>query len=104
MKDEILGPFWGPNARFYFSGYRELPFPFPERAHPGFETPIAETPTDLLRFLSTWSAVRKYRAQYGLDPLARIEAELEAAWRAHPPATPIRVPLHMRCGYKVVES
>lgn len=101
LKTEILGPFWGQNADYYFSGYRTLPFPFPERAAPAFETPIAESPDDLLRFLSTWSAVQKYREQRGADPLALVEKPLDAAWRQRPPSVPLCVPLHLRCGYKV---
>lgn len=100
LKDDVLGPFWGENAALYFGGYRTLPFPFAERDAPLFEAPIAHSSADLKRFLATWSAVTKYRARRGADPLRLVERELDAAWRADPPALPLRAPLHMRCGAK----
>lgn len=100
LKDDVLGPYWGENARLYFSGYKELPFPFAERASPVFHSPIAASCDELLRFLSTWSAVRKYRERKGADPLALVARDLAAAWAADPPRAPLSVPLHMRCGVK----
>ncbi len=99
LRTETLGPFWGETAHYYFSGYRTLPFPFAERETPRFTAKIAESKADLLRFLSTWSAVRRYEAHTGRDPLALVDKALEAAWLADPPTLPIEAPLHLRCGY-----
>ncbi|WP_457798780.1 class I SAM-dependent methyltransferase [Methylocystis sp. S23] len=98
LKTDILGPFWGDNARYYFSGYEELPFPFAEREAPVFPAEIAGSCGELLKFLSTWSAVKKYRERHGRDPLKAMEADFVAAWEKRPPALPVSVPLHMRCG------
>ncbi len=98
LKEDILGPFWGENAALYFNRYETLPFPFKEIESPPFYTPIAHSKGDLVSFLSTWSAVEKYRLRLGGDPLALIDDQLEAAWRAHPPKLPLCVPLYMRCG------
>lgn len=96
LRTDILGPFWGANARYYFSGYESLPFPFAALPAPRFHAPVAADFDDFRRFLSTWSAIRKYRLRHGADPLD--DAELAAAWRAAPPRLPLTVPLHMRCG------
>lgn len=98
LKEDILGPFWGENASLYFNRYETLPFPFKEIDCPPFQTPIARSKHDLVRFLKTWSAVEKYRLRYDRDPLALVDQELEAAWRAQPPPLPLSVPLYMRCG------
>lgn len=98
LKDDILGEFWGDNARFYFGRYRELPFPFSEVASPCFETTIGSSLDELTRFLASWSAVTKYRERFGRDPIDLMREELEAAWRVDPPTLPLMVPLHMRCG------
>lgn len=98
LKTDILGPFWGENARYYFSGYRELPFPFEEQNAPVFRSRIAESREELLRFLSTWSAVTKYRERHGRDPLEIIAEDLAMAWAKTEPERPVVVPLHMRCG------
>jgi SAM-dependent methyltransferase len=98
LKTDILGPFWDDNARYYFSGYAALPFPFDEMDAPLFRSPIAASCAELMNFLSTWSAVMKYRERHGSDPLAIMDAQLARAWEASPPASPVCVPLHMRCG------
>lgn len=104
LKSDILGPFWGETARYYFSGYAELPFPFEECAPfeacaaPAFHSRIAGSHEELLGFLRTWSAVTKFREAHGSDPLAMIAGDLAGAWAANPPASPVRAPLHMRCG------
>jgi len=100
LKTDILGPFWGETARYYFSGYKELPFPFEERDAPVFRSEIAASREELQRFLSTWSAVGKYREAHGRDPLEMIAADLAAAWAAGAPALPVSIPLHMRIGGK----
>lgn len=100
LKDDILGPYWDEISVFYFNRYENLPFPFAELEPPTFETPIASSLGDLVSFLTTWSAVRKYRREEGRDPLSLVREELEEAWRANPPALPLRAPLHMRCGRK----
>lgn len=100
LKEDILGPYWGEISVFYFNRYENLPFPFAELEHPAFDTPIAHSLGDLISFLTTWSAVRKYKRHEGRDPLSLVEKELEAAWNANPLPLPLRAPLHMRCGRK----
>jgi SAM-dependent methyltransferase len=100
LKSGILGRYWGQNAHYYFSGYRTLPFPFAEREAPLFTTKIAESKDDLRRFLSTWSAVRRYEEDTGRNPLDLVDKALEDAWRADPPARAVEAPLYLRCGYK----
>jgi SAM-dependent methyltransferase len=100
LRDDILGDLWDENARFYFGRYRDLPFPFTELACPRFEATIGASLDQLTRFLKTWSAVEKYRARRGRDPIDLIRDELVEAWRADPPSRPLLAPLHMRCGFQ----
>jgi SAM-dependent methyltransferase len=97
LKDDVLGPWWGPESVYYFGRYENLPFPFAEIPCPAFAIEIARTPDELLGFVGTWSAVTRYRARLGQDPLAPVRAELAAAWRAELSA-PVTAPLHMRVG------
>jgi len=98
LKDEILAAFWDESSVYYFARYENLPFPFTEIDCPEFRSSIAESPAELLNFLSTWSAVRKFRMQEKTDPLSLIQLELQAAWRAEPPSPVVEAPLHMRVG------
>ena len=54
--------------------------------------------SDLMGYLRTWSATRRYAASLGEDPLPRIEPELLAAWGD--PGQPRRAawPLDLRVG------
>jgi SAM-dependent methyltransferase len=97
LKDDVLGPWWGPEAAYYFGRYENLPFPFAEISCPTFNVEIARTPDDLLGFVGTWSAVTRYRDRLGQDPLALVRAEFATAWRAELHA-PVTVPLHLRVG------
>ncbi|QGM45330.1 class I SAM-dependent methyltransferase [Methylocystis heyeri] len=100
LREDILGPFWGENSVHYFGRYRNLPFPFSEIEPPQFRMEIAGSREELSGFLATWSALLKFRQHSGEDALALFARELSEAWALEPPALPLRVPLHMRCGFK----
>ncbi len=76
----ILGPYWPPERAHVDSGYRSLPFPWPEVQAPPF---AIQERWDLGRFvgyLRTWSAVSAYTKAKGADPVALVARDLEAAW------------------------
>lgn len=98
LKSDILGAFWEANSVYYFGRYENLPFPFADVSSPRFCAPVAGSASGLLDFLSTWSAVKKFRSRESVDPLGLICDELHAAWRSAPPASPVEIPLHMRVG------
>jgi len=96
--DETVGPYWSPERRHVEEGYR------------GFAIPIAETPApplaiesslsldQLLGYLRTWSAVGKYLAAHGHDPVTRLAPELAAAWGDPAGRRLVRWPLFVRAG------
>ncbi len=78
---------------------RTLPFPFPEIAVPDFAM-TAEWRFDyLVGYLSTWSAVTKYRAGTGGDPVRLIEEEMRAAWGDTKRMRRVSWPLSVRAGH-----
>ncbi len=93
---ETVGPYWPPERRWVDEEYRTLPFPFAEVPAPAFH--LAEL-WDLARFaayLRTWSAVVRFRAVTGRDPVAELEPELAAAWGDPGEVKTVRWPLHVR--------
>jgi SAM-dependent methyltransferase len=92
----VVGPYWPPERRHVESGYRTLPFPFDELPPPPLHAEHTWTLRDLLGFLRSWSAVGRYRAARGVDPVAAATPALAAAW-GHP-SLPRRVrwPLALR--------
>jgi SAM-dependent methyltransferase len=94
---DVVGRYWPPERRYVEQGYRTLPFPLAELPSPPFEL-VTEWPLEhALRYLGTWSAVDRYRAAEGRDPLPLIEAALAPLW---PRGAVRRVvwPIHLRLG------
>ncbi|HEX2251072.1 MAG TPA: class I SAM-dependent methyltransferase [Gemmatimonadales bacterium] len=93
---EVVGPYWLPERRHVESGYRTLPFPFPELEPPPFILEEQWTLTELLGYLGTWSASQQYRATTGRDPVEIVAQELSALWGNE--TRTVRWPLSVRVG------
>lgn len=93
----IVGPYWPPDRRHIESGYRTLPFPLDEITAPAFSMSAEWTLADLLGYLDTWSATRRYLKERGDHPLERVRPELAKAWGGAP-TRPITWPLFLRAG------
>ena len=95
--DATVGPWWPPERAHVDAGYATLPFPF---ARVPFDAPPMTarwTRDALLDYLRTWSAVRRWSAAHGRDPVADIEAPLAQAWGSAARRT-IRFPLSILVG------
>jgi SAM-dependent methyltransferase len=77
---ETVGPFWPPERALIDEAYRSLDFPFAEIAAPEFLIEVDWTLPRLMNYLSTWSAVKRYRDTQGHDPLPALLAELDPLW------------------------
>lgn len=95
---DTVGPYWPPERALIDDAYRSLGFPFAEIAAPAFFIEVEWTLARLLDYVGTWSAVRRYRAAHGDDPLTALRAQLATAWGD--PAAPRRLqwPLFLRAG------
>jgi len=93
----LLADYWPPERRHVDSGYRSLPFPFPELAAPSFQLEENWGLPRLLGYLKTWSAVKEYRRRMGTDPLPEVERELGHAW-GHQSLREVNWPLALRVG------
>ncbi len=95
---ETVGPYWPPERALIDDAYRSLDFPFREIEAPAFAIEVAWTLPRLLDYLSTWSAVTRYRAAQGHDPLPALSAELEQFWGDANAAKTLQWPLFPRAG------
>jgi SAM-dependent methyltransferase len=94
----VLGGYWAPERRLVETGYRTLDFPFDELALASPAMTADWTLPELLGYVSTWSAVAKYKDVTGVDPMPELGARLEplwgdAAWRRH-----VEWPITVRAG------
>lgn len=95
---ETIGPYWPPERKWIDDGYRSLDFPFSEIAAPDFFIEVKWDLARLLDYLSTWSAVKRYRSDKGVDPLPALKAELQPLWGKPETARQLKWPLFLRVG------
>lgn len=93
-----VGPYWPPERKLIDDAYRSLTFPFEAIAAPAFFIEVEWTLPRLLDYLSTWSAVKRYEAALGHDPLPALRAELEPLWGEANTARKLQWPLFLRVG------
>lgn len=99
---EKVGPYWPPERRLVEEGYRALDFPYVELEAPPLVMEARMSLRDLVGYVGTWSATRRYVQANGEDPLGGLTDALSRSWG--PSATPrtVRWPLSMRVGRKAV--
>ncbi len=97
MLDARVTPYWSSANHLAMSGYRAIDFPFDELKAPPFTIRAHWTVDELLGYLRTWSAVRRYRAERGEDPVQEIEQALRAEWDGEQRRT-VAMAIGMRVG------
>lgn len=98
FEDGLLGPYWEPRRRWVDEGYRTIPFPFPEIPMPPFELRVEWSLSQLGEYLSTWSAVSRYRQARGEDPVPPFVHRIVKHWGAPERTRMVSWPLSVRVG------
>jgi SAM-dependent methyltransferase len=99
---DIVGPYWAPERRHVESGYRTLPFPFPELEPPPLAMEEHWSLGQLLGYVGTWSATQQFREAVGRDPVAQLGHDLGQYWGDPSATRRIRWPLSLRLGHQPV--
>jgi len=79
-----VGEYWPPERRWVAERYETIPFPFRVLPAPSFHMTAEWTAEAMLGYVGTWSAVRRYVAERGVDPLSDLGPELRSAWGPAP--------------------
>lgn len=95
---ETVGPYWPPERALVESGYRDIPFPFAPVPAPPFAMEAQWDLGELMGYLGTWSATRRYIEERGSDPRQPIADELSAAWGSPRMKRRIQWPLSLKLG------
>lgn len=93
---ETTGRYWPPERDLVERGYRDVAFPFEEISAPQFEVAAEWSRDQLLGYLRTWSATKRFIAARRFDPVDGLADELAAIWRNG--TRVVRWPIHMRVG------
>jgi SAM-dependent methyltransferase len=78
--EDTIGAYWPPERLHVESNYRDLPFPFQRIAVPEFALYTEWSREHLLGYLRSWSAVGRFQAARGFDPVELVAAEIGAHW------------------------
>lgn len=98
---EPIDPFWAEGNRKLMAGYRTIPFPLDEiSSPPTFEMQLEWNLNQLADYLRTWSAVKRYSAQTGIDPVSQLEIKLKEVWDSPDRVRLVHMPLFFRAGRK----
>lgn len=96
---ERVGPYWPPARRHIEAEYQSLPFPFDERATPDFTLTMAWSLEEVLGYLRTWSATKRYLRDRGHDPVTAMTPAFTRAWGAPAVQREMQWPLPLRLGH-----
>lgn len=93
---DTIDPWWPPGREHVESLYRTLDLPFRELEAPEMELVEDWDLAQLVGYLDTWSALARYRAARGEDPLPDLARRLADAWGDPARRRPVRWPLALR--------
>lgn len=91
----VVGPYWPAGRKHVEANYTTLPFPQPELPHPPFCLDLDWSFSQVIGYVSSWSATAGYRAARGADPVPLLADSLRKSWPDDTPAR-LRMPLGMR--------
>lgn len=95
---DLTGPYWPPERVHVDAGYRDLAFPFAPIAAPPFAMCMRWNVAQFLAYLRSWSATQRCLKATGVDPVARVEPDLRAAWGDAQAPRDVHWDFHLRCG------
>lgn len=90
---DTVGPYWPPGRALVEHGYAGLQLPLPSIPAPALHMDAEWDLAQLMGYVSTWSAVDRYRIDRQEDPVPLLAGQLEHLWGD--PAAPrtVRWPL-----------
>jgi ubiquinone/menaquinone biosynthesis C-methylase UbiE len=77
---DTIGPYWPAERVHVENEYRHLSFPFSRIQAPRFSLQKEWTREHLMGYMRSWSAVARYQAVNGSDPVAALEKEIRLHW------------------------
>lgn len=98
---ETVGPYWPQERSIVDDGYAGIDLPFREESTPRFAMETEWTLPQLAGYVSTWSAVSRYRAARREDPVPAFMRAISARWGLPDTPRTVRWPFHVRMSRRV---
>jgi SAM-dependent methyltransferase len=97
---DVVGEFWPSERKLVENGYEGIPFPFHRLPSPSFRMSANWTVKQLVGYMATWSAVKRYMDRKGKNPIESIEKELTRLWDHRSGVMSVYWPLSVVVGKK----
>jgi Methylase involved in ubiquinone/menaquinone biosynthesis len=101
VERDLLEPiqrYWAPQNRLAWDGYRNVSFPFEELTVPEIQMTLAWDVDELVAYVGTWSATRRYMEANGQDLLKILADRLKSTWGNPETRKPVSMEFFMRVG------
>lgn len=96
----VVGPYWPAERALLDDGYRDISFPYAALDAPDFRMQCEWTFEQLIGYLKTWSAVKRYERARDVNPVDAERPALQKAWGEVSVARKIVWPLVFYAGKK----
>ena len=97
---EVLDPYWPEERKIVEDGYKDINFPFQEKQPPSFQMETYWNLQQLIGYLGTWSAVKRYQKETGVDPVDNVQDKLAGIWGQPDNIFTVKWPLTVRLWVK----
>lgn len=98
--NSILGEFWTTERKMVENGYRDIQLPFWEIDAPVFHISAEWNLSQMIGYLCTWSAVKKYQKKLGKNPIEEISSEIVRVLGPGENIRSVKWPLRLRLWQK----
>lgn len=95
---DILGRYWPRETNYVKEDYETIPFPFKEIPSPKFEMIVNWNLDDLVCYMQTWSAVKRFSTEKKFNPLSLVMEELERLWGKRDIRKVVKWDINLRVG------
>jgi SAM-dependent methyltransferase len=95
---DVLAGYWPERFHYQADRYQTLPFPFDKITPPEFEMQANWELDQLVGFLNSWSATRRYQKEHGQNPIELVWESLSGAWGDPTRQRSIRWPIYLLVG------
>lgn len=96
----VLKDYWPKERGLVEEGYDSIQFPYTPLHVPSFHMTAEWNMFQLLGYLNTWSAVKKYQLEIGINPIDSIYENILGLWGEPEKVVPITWPLSLKVWLK----
>ncbi len=97
---QVVGPYWPPGRELLDEHYSRIPFPYPRLTPPQLRMEVRWNFSQLLGYLNTWSAVKYYQQDKGVNPVELHRHTLLKHWGRESRVQTVYWPLLLYVGQK----